>query len=93
MIYKTQEQLQVNRGGRNNCGHPSQNHSCTFITLHCQHLENLSACLPLLLESKHLTVGDCCFNHTAVHNKYLVNGIKQMLVMEEVIFYLGQEWN
>lgn len=76
VIYKMQKELQVNRGGCNNCGHPSQNHSCTFITLNYKYLENLSAGLPVLLETKHLPIRDSCFNHTGVCNKYLVNGIK-----------------
>lgn len=71
-----QKELQVNRGGCDNCGHPSQNHVCTLITLNYKHLDNLLAGLPVLLESKHLPVRDCGFSHTGVHNKYLVNGIK-----------------
>lgn len=76
VIYKMQRESQVNRGGCDNCGHPSQNYVCTLITLNYKHQENLSAGLPVLPESEHLPVRNCCFNHTGVHNKYLVNGIK-----------------
>lgn len=57
-IYKMHKELQVYRKECNNGRHHSQNHFCTLITLRCEHLENLAACLPLVVESRHLTVGD-----------------------------------
>lgn len=53
----------------------------SLTTQRCAHLENVSACLPLFLEPRHLRARDCCLNHTTVHNQYLVSGFKEMLVM------------
>lgn len=83
MIYKMQKELQVAGEECNNFGHPYENHFCTLNTLCCKHLENSPAYLPSISQSR-----ECCFNQPTTCNKYLGNGIKDMLVMEEVLFNL-----